>query len=260
MSPKLSRPLRSLYRTTLFASLLILSALLPVTVPSRAAATTSVPVERLRSQLQGRTQVPIVIPATLPTEESLFSSATVTSDRYEISFTYTPDCQGTACTWGSFSAERSEYLEDDPGLVEAVTLVDGTQAWFNNFCGAYCNARVFWFADGSLYSAWIKNGTREAAIALANAAVQKTGSSSSVFVPGQSTAVLNPRNSSSPVRIRSVPSSASDASVIGTGFFGDRGTVLERAEGTDGLLWYEINFHSLGIVGWVREDLVLLQP
>lgn len=161
------------YTRSLWTTLLMLSLPFPVW------ADTVVPIDSLRTQLQRQTQVPIVLPSRLPEVDSLYSNITSSSpDGYEVSFTYTPDCRGTACTWGYFSAQRGGVLETQPlspnDTVEPVTLANGIQAQFTNFCGAYCTAQASWVSQGVLYSASVKNGSKAAVMALANSALPTT--------------------------------------------------------------------------------------
>lgn len=231
---------------------LLCTTLLTFSLPLPVWANTPVPVDRLRTQLQGRTQVPIILPSQLPAVDSLYSNVTSSSPTgYEISFTYTPDCQGTACTWGYFSAQRGGTVSTDPvspqDTIERVTLANGTQGYFTNSCGAYCTAQTAWVSQGVLYSASVKNGRRDTVIALANSALQAAR-------PSSNTATLTSRDPGSRINIRDRASTS--APIRHYGLAGNAVRILEQAIGSDQQTWYRVQFSSSGATGWVRGDFV----
>ena len=231
---------------------LLWTTLLMLSLPLPAWADTVVPVDRLRTQLQERTQVPIVLPSKLPEADSLYSNITSNRpDGYEVSFTYTPDCQGTPCTRGYFSAQRGGSVDTDPGspqdTIEAITLANGIQGYFTNSCGAYCTAQASWLSQGVLYSASVKNGRRETVIALANSALQTAR-------PSASTATLTSRDPGSRINIRDRANLQSP--VRHYGLSGDSVRILAQAIGSDQQTWYQVQFTSSGATGWVRGDFV----
>lgn len=89
----------------------------------------------------------------------------------------TPDCRGaTACRVGGIEAERGGQFRDPKqgGVMdtfEPVKLARGVNGQFANTCGPYCLASVLWKYQGVLYTVHVKNGLKEEAIALANAAI-----------------------------------------------------------------------------------------
>ncbi|WP_225913956.1 SH3 domain-containing protein [Leptolyngbya ohadii] len=251
-APRMPQKLQSKNRLAFLWTVSLLLSL-----PLSALADTAVPVDRLRSQLQGRTQVPIVLPNQLPEADALYSNvASVSPGGYEISFTYTPDCQGTACTWGYFSAQRGGTIDTQPisprDTIESVTLANGTQAQFTNFCGAYCTAQASWISQGVLYSASVKNGRRETVVALANSALQAVRPTSNPSAPNNAT--LTSRDPGSRINIRDRASTNSPTRHYGLA--GDAVRVLEQVTGSDRQPWYRVQFVGSGAAGWVRGDFI----
>lgn len=138
----------------------------------------TVPTNQVISQIKGKTQVPIFIPSKLPFGESqkVYFNSEVTDKGYDVSFNYTPDCQGTPCYIGSIQAERGgEFVKPERGITKAfknVTLAGGNKGVFHNGCGAYCTATLEWKYQGVLYRVALKNGLEKDAIAIANSAIQ----------------------------------------------------------------------------------------
>ncbi|MDG2614821.1 hypothetical protein P7L53_01055 [Thermoleptolyngbya sichuanensis XZ-Cy5] len=146
--------------------------------PSLAGA--SIPIDQVVSQLRSQTSIPIFLPDAVPGMEEVYVHAYGNEDGYGVLFDYVADCKGaTACNYGSISAERYEgtmTLAEMLGIsetdtVETVALTNGVSGQYANTCGAYCVATVVWQADGILYGVSIKNGEKEATIALANGAI-----------------------------------------------------------------------------------------
>lgn len=116
--------------------------------------------------------IPILVPTTLPTNETLYWQVSTTETSYGISFNYAPQCQAMLCAWGSFTAEKGADFSDSAGdYTEGVTLAKGKKARFRLFKGAYLNAFLEWKQGGILYTAQIKNGKKEDIIKLANSAI-----------------------------------------------------------------------------------------
>lgn len=238
-------------------------SLLAFSLPTPVFADVAVPVDRLASQLQDSTQIPILIPASLPGGDTLYTNVTESHpDSYELSFTYTPDCQGTACTWGYFHAQQGILPSTEPissrDTVERVTFTNGVEGWFTNFCGAYCTASAQWVSDGVLYVASIKNGRREAVIALANSAIaggeQTALASSTGFLNIGTTATLTSRDPGAQINIRD--SASPQAYARHYGLAGDQVRILKQSTGSDGQIWYQVEFLGSGATGWVRGDFV----
>jgi hypothetical protein len=148
-----------------------------LTISTRSLADATVPIAQIVSQLQSQTQVPILLPNTIPDMDRVYVSVDASSTSYYLSFDYTSDCQGTtACNFGGIAAERGGQITapDDLGprdSVVSVRLANGTQGLFTNFCGAYCTASVEWQSQGVRYSVYIKNGEQQDVVALANSAI-----------------------------------------------------------------------------------------
>lgn len=126
--------------------------------------------------LQSQTNVPVEFPRILPYSEDhdTYLNISVDTDGYYVSFDYTPDCGGTtACSMGSFSAIRgtqiepkSSYSKND--VYKYIKLNNGYHAVLINSCGAYCNAMIAWKISDIVYTIYIKNGTEEEVIRIAN--------------------------------------------------------------------------------------------
>jgi len=129
--------------------------------------------------LQTQTSVPIFLPDVLPAAEveQIYISAEADNISYSLSLDYTQDCRGaTACNIGSLSAEVGGFSFGPNDLLPGdqfalVTLTDGTQGGFFNFCGAYCSAILQWERGGVLYTMYLKNGTLEELLTIANSAI-----------------------------------------------------------------------------------------
>ncbi|WP_199300362.1 DUF2927 domain-containing protein [Trichocoleus sp. FACHB-262] len=70
-------------------------------------------------------------------------------------------------------------------------------------------------------------------------------------------AMLQARYADSQINVRSAPSTV--ASLVSTGWVGDRVEVLREARGRDGANWSYVRFERGRLAGWVRSDLVQIQ-
>lgn len=153
--------------------------LAPAVLASVALADIPFPVQDVLPYLEARTTVPILLPDTVPlTEvERVYVSSEANTLSYVLSIDYTEDCGGaTPCTFGALSAEVDGFSFDPDDLFpgdtfELVTLADGTEAGYFNLCGAYCSAILQWEEGGVLYTVYLKNGTQEDLLAIANSAI-----------------------------------------------------------------------------------------
>lgn len=156
---------------------LVTSLPLVTLVAHPAIAEVTVPVQKILPDLQD-TQIPVLLPDHLPFDsDPLYFNSTATSEGYEVSFEYTPDCQqATPCYLGSLSAQQNgksiDTTLEGTREVKAIELSDGTTATFVNFCGAYCMARLEWQTDNVLYTITLKNGEEGDLIEIANAAIE----------------------------------------------------------------------------------------
>lgn len=138
-----------------------------------ALADTSLPVPQIVKQLRQKTKVPILVPSVLPgSNEKIFVYSEASSKGYYLSFDLIADCKGaTACRVASLEAERGgkPYLEKNS---ETVKLTNGIVGSYTLIKGPYYTALVQWQSRGVLYAAAVKNGRKQDAIALANAAIK----------------------------------------------------------------------------------------
>lgn len=126
-------------------------------------------------KLQNNTNIPVKFPVNLPNTggEKIYLNWSADNNSYNVNFDYTSDCGGaTACNMGSFSANRgaqiqskSYYSEDE---YQYIKLNNGYSAIFINTCGASCSALVEWKVNGVVYSVYLKNGTKEEIMKIAN--------------------------------------------------------------------------------------------
>ncbi len=144
---------------------------------TRSLADATVPIEKALAQIQGKTQVPILIPSVVPNMDEMYVIGEATSNGYSLNFSFTPRCGGTACNYAWMDVQRGGALFDAAHMnprdtLEKVELANGIHGQFANTCGSYCLATVQWQSQGVTYNATVKNGKKETAIALANSAIQ----------------------------------------------------------------------------------------
>jgi hypothetical protein len=142
-----------------------------------ARTDTAVPVRDILAKLKGKTQVPILIPSSIPVSEKLYYQTQAKADSYTISLEFTPDCRGTgACTLGEFRAQKggefSTKIEGVTKTLKNVQLAGGVKGVFHNGCGAYCTANLEWKDRGFMYTVAIRNGLEADLIKIANSAIQ----------------------------------------------------------------------------------------
>ena len=61
------------------------------------------------------------------------------------------------------------------------------------------------------------------------------------------------------VRIRSEPDTSTSDNIVGRGYTGDRFIVLEEGSGSDGSMWYNVEYEDGSKRGWVSGSLVRLE-
>jgi len=156
-------------------ALLALGGFLPAMA---ASAQTQFPVNDALASIEEGTAIPIYLPEVYPTSEMLYINGLTTPDGYYLTLDYTPDCNGaTACTMGNLTGEQDgyRYTESDlePGdRLETVPLANGNTGQFVNLCGAYCSAILQWEMQDVLYTVYLKNGTLEEVVQMANSAIE----------------------------------------------------------------------------------------
>ncbi|NJK58727.1 MAG: hypothetical protein HC939_23485 [Pleurocapsa sp. SU_5_0] len=153
-------------------SLLAIS-LMSISVAFPALANTQ---SEVIATLQQKTSVPVEFPGSLPNTEgeNIYFNWSADSSSYNVNFDYTQDCGGaTACNIGSFSAikgaqiqSKSDYSGNDE--YQYIKLNNGYNAVFINTCGASCTTLVEWKVNGAVYSVYLKNGTKEEILKIAN--------------------------------------------------------------------------------------------
>jgi hypothetical protein len=138
----------------------------------------AIPIDQVVSQLRSQTPIPIFIPDAVPEMDEVYVHTYGDQDSYGVDFDYVADCNGaTACSYGGAWAQRYEGTLTPAEIIgisetmEPVELANGVDGQYANTCGAYCVATVMWQADGILYGISIKNGEKEATLALANGAI-----------------------------------------------------------------------------------------
>ena len=243
---------------------------LSVATPSLADAT--VPIDKALAQIQGKTQVPILIPSVMPNVSRIYVSGTGRIDGYSLNLSLDPNCRGTtACNYAWMSAERGRELllnSDRPPMnprdtITSVKLAKEIQGQFSNICGAYCIAQVAWQSQGVLYRAVVKNGRKATVIALANSAilggVRRNAAASRPVAQNDlahtcqqiTQAWLRSEERGTPINVRDGASTQAYARHIG--YAGNNVAVVNRTRGDNGYCWYKVRFESKA-TGWVRGD------
>ena len=128
------------------------------------------------AKLQNNTNIPVEFPGSLPNTggEKIYLNWSADNNSYNVNFDYTPDCGGaTACSMGYFTAAKGAQIQSKSDIgwdykYEYIKLNNGYSAVFINSCGAYCTALVEWKVNGVVYSVYLKNGTKEEIIKIAN--------------------------------------------------------------------------------------------
>lgn len=146
--------------------------------PVAASAQTQFPVNDALADIRGGTVVPIYLPEVYPASDPLYVSGLTSPDGYYLTLDYTPDCGGaTACNMGNLTAEQDGYRYTESDLeagdrLQTVPLANGVTGQFVNLCGAYCSAILQWDMEGVLYTVYMKNGSMEDVVEIANSAIQ----------------------------------------------------------------------------------------
>ena len=156
-------------------------------------------------QIMGRTQIPILAPSQIETEQPRYWSVFRDNAGYGFTFGFTRECKGaTPCNWGSFSARKGGQMpafeNNSFTKSERVTLAKGKKALYRSERSAYINASVSWQENGVLYMAYIKNGHKRNVMAMANSAINSRGSEPTSSV-GFNAEIIN-----APTNCRSKPS------------------------------------------------------
>ena len=156
-------------------------------------------------QIMGRTQIPILAPSQIETEQPRYWSVFRDGAGYGFTFGFTRECKGaTPCNWGSFSARKGGQMpvfENNASTTsERVTLAKGKKALYRSDRSVYINASVSWQENGVLYTAYIKNGHKRNVMAMANSAINSRGSEPTASVG------FNAEIVDTPTKCRSKPS------------------------------------------------------
>lgn len=128
------------------------------------------------SELQGQTQLPVLLPSVLPEEKEqpqVYAITTeVSGSEYQVLLGFSPDCNGgNACRWGEVSGQTGPLTPPEGG--ESVTLAQGITGYFvPAVCGANCSdAVVMWEQSGGHYSVGLKAADKEQVMEMANSAI-----------------------------------------------------------------------------------------
>ena len=123
---------------------------------------TSVAVEfqEILPKIKEQTQLPILLPSELlitGTNRKIYIEGKGTSNSYEITLAFTPNCTGNACSIGYISAEKgSQPLEDE--FSRELSLVQNIKGYFRPLtCGASCAPPIIgWEYKGVFYRISLK--------------------------------------------------------------------------------------------------------
>ncbi|MBW4548772.1 MAG: hypothetical protein KME25_30855 [Symplocastrum torsivum CPER-KK1] len=100
-------------------------------------------------QLRQMSQLPILLPSELPPEtERLYVGGSAGESSYNIEIGYTPDCSGSACMVGSFSASTESFGRDG----NPITLVNGIRGYYlETTCPICGDSSLSWEQNGVSY-------------------------------------------------------------------------------------------------------------
>lgn len=150
----------------------------PVASAGNTTAPTSGSFASVLPQVKRQTRIPVLLPDRLlpAIEERTYFDVQATSDSYNVSVHFTPDCGGaTACYIGAVEAQRGGELTSPDDLAGStyknIRLANQVKGIFWNSCGAYCTAAVEWQAQGILYRVTAKNGDEQPLVQMANSAI-----------------------------------------------------------------------------------------
>lgn len=127
-----------------------------------AQKSTSVAVEfqEILPKIKKQTQLPILLPSELlitGTDRKNYVEGKGTSNSYEITLAFTPNCTGNACSIGYISAQKgSQPLENE--FSRELTLAQNIKGYFRPLtCGASCAPPIIgWEYKGVFYRISLK--------------------------------------------------------------------------------------------------------
>jgi hypothetical protein len=187
---------RSFYSVCLLSGLLLLCGCAGAVAqePLIPGAKTVLPIfQNSVKQLQGQTQIPIVLPTEIPHSAIIYAHLDSSdSSSYLISLNNTADCQGeTYCSFGNVYAQRvyqdtpsiqseladssdSHPTSKSPETAGEVQLAHGITGFFSPYaCYAYCTTSdLLWEQNGVRYSVSLRLGSKAALVAMANSAIE----------------------------------------------------------------------------------------
>ncbi|GJD16387.1 hypothetical protein RIVM261_013430 [Rivularia sp. IAM M-261] len=125
----------------------------PITTPSAIAQSSTQSVanelQGALSELRQNTDLPILLPAKLPSDsEQLYVQQFADKSSYSVEIGYTPECSGSACFVGSFSASRESYGQEG----DTITLAKGIKGYFLEVTCSHCgDSSLTWKQNGVSY-------------------------------------------------------------------------------------------------------------
>ena len=111
--------------------------------------------QEILPKIKEQTQVPILLPSQLlitGTDRKIYVEGKGTSNSYEITLAFEPNCSGNACSIGYISGEKSgKPLEDE--FSRELNLVQNIKGYFRPLtCGASCAPAIIgWEYQGVFY-------------------------------------------------------------------------------------------------------------
>lgn len=232
----------------------------------QAIAQIAFPASTTLQQLRGRTKIPVLLPEKVETKFFTNVSA-ATANSYSVTLDLAPNCTATACNAAAISGEKGGQFIDYKSVAgprsstSKVKLRNGIPAQFVSGCGAYCTATLQWKSDGILYEVYVKNGSVQNTVAIANSALSvgiRSMPQAAVLAYGVGAQVeLTNPGAGREERINIRDRASTQSKVRHIGYEEDALTILGRASGTDKYGWYQVKFNTSGATGWVREDFVV---
>lgn len=163
----------------IFSFLLTLTLILAISpVQSQAKQQAIVPVQKILSQIRGRTRVPIFLPSRVPFSGPVYFPTEANANGYTVSFDTVQNCTANACIIGSLSAQRGGQFQTPTGCsgekFKRIQLPRRMRGIFiaNVGCGASAYSLIEWQYQGVLYDVGIKGGDEVVLRIIANSAIE----------------------------------------------------------------------------------------
>ncbi len=125
------------------------SIIIPSAVAQSSRQSVATELQGILPELRQNTNLPILLPGNLPSDsEQLYVQQFVSKSSYSVEIGYTPECSGSACFVGHFSASRESYSQDG----SPITLAKGIKGYFLEVTCSRCgDSSLTWKQNGVSY-------------------------------------------------------------------------------------------------------------